>query len=107
MTDTDICANRHGGNQQSEEAFANIVDALPRRRQQVYAFILECGQNGATAQECADHFEVGIHQVSGRLSELKKDEHIRVTGTRGGGGVCVATVILQAEVSTNNLAKAA
>ncbi len=86
----DICERKHGGNAESVAAFAQIADTLPEQRRRVYELILSKGEYGATAQECADAFGVGINCVSGRLSELKRDGLIARVGTRNGGGVCVA-----------------
>lgn len=86
----DICESRHGGNEQSRAAFERTADSLPRSRQRVMEFIEAQGERGATAQECADALGVPIHKVSGRFSELKRDEQIVKVGVRNSGGVCVA-----------------
>ena len=93
----DICAWRHLGNTESDAAFERIADELPKRRRRVYQYIKSRGLDGATAQECAEHFGIALHRISGRFSELKRDNMIRKIGVRNHGGVCVATEILAGE----------
>lgn len=87
----DICAGRHGGNEQSQAAFRSASRTSAESRAAVLAFIRSCGAHGATNKEIAAHFGKGINAVSGRRSELLADGSIVETDRRRDGcGVVVA-----------------
>jgi DNA-binding transcriptional regulator YhcF (GntR family) len=89
MSVGDITANRHGGNPESEAAYRRIVGSLRPRARQVLAEIEGAGEEGLTTRELAAKWRVGMNVVSGRFSELKKQEMIRKTGVRDDCGVYV------------------
>lgn len=80
--ENDICQNRHGGNEQSEEAFEAIRKGLPRRRALCLVLIHKASPEGLTVHELANHLGTTPNAVSGRLTELKKDGRITKIGTR-------------------------
>lgn len=67
----DICANRHGGNAESEEAFRRLAPALPQQRALVLAKIREAGPEGMSCKEVAAALGVGMNVISGRFTELR------------------------------------
>ena len=68
--ENDICANNHGGQEASEEAFAK----LPRAwlRQQVIDYLRIRGEKGATAYETERALGFRACTIGPRFSELKK-----------------------------------
>ena len=89
----DICENRHKGNAESNAAFKVVKAGLTLKQSVVLKFIAQCGEIGATTDEVAAHFNSMPNEISGRMSELKRDGKIRADGrrrlTRGG---CMAAV---------------
>ena len=85
----DVCAGKHGGNEQSEEAFESVRHVISAGKVAALSFIRSRGAYGATAQEYADRLGVPINKVSGRFSELKLLGRIEKTGVRNRGGVFV------------------
>lgn len=83
----DICARRHRGNPRSKAAFERLKPDLQGQREKVYRAVLEAGQDGLTCRELAKRWGVGMNQVSGRFSELKRDGRVKVVGERDGCGV--------------------
>lgn len=91
-TQPDITANRHGGNAQSREAFEKIEAALPKMRNTVYAYVKAYSASGGfTCRELGIVLQVGMNQISGRFTELRKDGLIKKQGTRDGCAVWVVT----------------
>lgn len=83
--DPDICASRHGGNEQSQAAYERIEDGLPAARQACLDLIRSRGRLGATAKEVAERLGKPLNAISGRLSELKAaglvvDSQMRLDG---------------------------
>ncbi len=76
----DVCANRHGGNPKSEEAFAKIVAELPKRRAEVLVYVRREGR--ATTKTFARYMghPEAVNRYSGRFAELKRDGLIRENG---------------------------
>ena len=74
----DICANRHGGNEQSVEAGqrGNKAGQLAA----VFAAIKSEPVRGMTADECAVQLGLPSQSVSARFSELKEKGVIFKTG---------------------------
>ena len=80
----DICANKHGGNASSREAFQQHRLNFGNQREQIYALL--CGsKEGMTSKQIAEHFGWALNCMSGRLSELRKAGKIRGTKTRREG----------------------
>ena len=89
MKTLDICARKHGGNEQSKAAFAKIKPGITTQRQRVLAEIKRAGNNGVTCRELASDWGVGMNAVSGRFSELRRSRLIRADGRRVGCSVWV------------------
>ena len=75
----DICRRKHGGNTESAAAF-NPTAAM-RDRDRVYAFIKARGETGATLDETAEAFNVGLNRISGRFTDLRTEEPPRILRT--------------------------
>lgn len=82
MSEQDICANRHQGNEQSTEAFERIKKGLSGRRAGVLLLIHNAGTTGLTTHEAAELLGTTPNAVSGRFSELKKGGLIEQVGKR-------------------------
>tara|TARA_R100000655_G_scaffold4483_2_gene14503 strand:+ start:7101 stop:7469 length:369 start_codon:yes stop_codon:yes gene_type:complete len=78
----DICKNRHRGNRESVAAFNGIKKTVSDRREQVRQAIEAAGANGATVHEVAEEMGTNPNNISGRFSELKKDDVIEQIGRR-------------------------
>lgn len=91
---TDITANRHGGNPESVAAHRRLKAKKKILRERVFLAIDDCGLIGLTCRELAEDWEVPMHRISGRFTELKADGRIRKPSPdakRSGSGVYVAT----------------
>ena len=75
----DICSRKHGGNTESAAAFSP-TQAM-RDRDRVYAFIKARGETGATLDETAEAFNVGLNRISGRFTDLRTEEPPRILRT--------------------------
>jgi hypothetical protein len=78
----DICASRHKGSEESEDAWDRIRELAAQSRRRVFRFIRSRGQYGATTDEVAAVFRVDPNAVSGRLTELKRDGLVVKSGVR-------------------------
>jgi len=79
----DICENRHGGNQESAEAFSSGSSTLrARRRFAIWALAMSEGSRGVTTDEVSARMETTPNVVSGRMSELKRDGLLVPTNMR-------------------------
>lgn len=82
--DDDPCARKHGGNEQSEEAWRTARISLCDSRRRVLHSVKCAGFTGATSKEIARDLNVPLNTISGRFSELKRMHMIRRrTDTRG------------------------
>lgn len=63
----DVCARKHGGNEESRRA--NLRASKAESRQEVYEALLTHGD--MTCKEIAAKLGKPMHKISGRLSELK------------------------------------
>ena len=81
----DICRKRHGGNENSEAANEKAAPNKASQRAKVFAAIKTEGS--LTCRELAERWGVGLNQISGRFSELKKQGKIYQSGRRNGCGV--------------------
>ena len=86
MDFTDICENRHGGNENSATANPKVCKA--QDREAVFALV-ERYHNGSgiTLKEACTIMQRLPNQISGRFSELRAAGRIRVSGRRKGCGV--------------------
>ena len=67
----DICAGRHGGNEQSAQANERGATGRAEQRARVLAEIERAGRAGLTCKELAERWGVGMNAISGRFTELK------------------------------------
>lgn len=67
----DICARRHGGNEESAAANAKIAGTKEAIRLRIYEHALSVGSIGITADEIAEEWACGHNHVAPRISELK------------------------------------
>lgn len=74
----DVCRRKHKGNPESAAAFSP-TQAM-RDRDRVYAFIQARGETGATLDETAEAFGVGLNRISGRFTDLRTEEPPRSSG---------------------------
>lgn len=85
MTERDICENRHGGADTSIGAFQNTSETLRiLDRQKILTFMTGTPQ-GLTSKELAFLLDKPLNAISGRLSELCRDEQIEDSGERRDG----------------------
>lgn len=80
--DFDVCANRHGGNPQSEEAQRRHGKRRMSQKKRVYLYIHERGSDGATCEEIEQALGLRHQTCSARVSDLKRDGLIRETGKK-------------------------
>ena len=80
----DICANRHKGN---AESVAANPQGFRKRTSRNDVWVACHRSAGATCRELADEWGVGMNQISGRFSELKKAGMIYRGKTRHRCGV--------------------
>ncbi len=89
MAARDITASRHRGNSASAQAFAESHDNHVRDRDVIYGLI-ERTADGLTSKEIGRILMKPINTFSGRLTELKQENRIKVaTGRREGRQVHV------------------
>lgn len=81
MLSDDICSNKHQQNPLSREANKKVRKEVDRLR--VLTIIREQGQ--ATSKQIATIMGKQLHQISGRISELKSEAIIVETGMRKDG----------------------
>ncbi len=79
---TDITANRHGGNPQSEAANRRIDPYKRTMKDRICEHIGDC--EGVTAEEIVRHMGFKLQSVSARCAELKAEKKIVEQGTRNG-----------------------
>lgn len=72
----DICAGRHGGNEQSAQANERGASGRAQQRALVLAEIERAGRAGLTCKELAARWDVGMNAISGRFTELKASGEI-------------------------------
>jgi hypothetical protein len=61
----------------SKEAYAAVVDHLPKKRGIVFDFIFRCGRYGATINEAMHDLQWPYNTTSARIHELAQDGLIR------------------------------
>jgi len=88
--DRDICANRHGGNEQSVAANEKISEFKVSARNRVLIAIQS--SVGQTCEEIEAETLLSHQSCSARISELKRDGLIRKIGTRPTRSGCQAAV---------------
>jgi hypothetical protein len=85
----DPSARKHGGNEQSQEAFDRIKDNLGGDCLTVYHFIISQGDLGATPKEIAAHMGKPLHSISGRVTTLKLATLVHPNGLKRDGSAAV------------------
>lgn len=75
----DSSRRKHGGNPESAAAFSPTQAG--RDRDRVHAFIVSRGDTGATLDETAEAFGVGLHRISGRFTDLRTEDPPRIVRT--------------------------
>ena len=86
----DICANRHGGNAESREAYNKAKHGRTKNCLRILRAIEAAGEHGLTAKEYSATSGRPLNAISGRFTDLKKDKLIIKTGERrDGSAVCV------------------
>jgi Mn-dependent DtxR family transcriptional regulator len=75
----DITENRHGGSDTS--AAANPTQASKRARKDlIYGYLMTHGS--ATVDELSAYFNLPPNEISGRISEMKREGIVRDSGER-------------------------
>jgi len=82
MNNFDVCANRHGGNQESTEANDSMGVAKVVQGYRVAQFLHEQGSHGATTEEVVHGLLLSHQSASARMSELKALKIIVPTANR-------------------------
>lgn len=82
----DICANRHGGNQQSQAA--NARTNKERDAARILELLHECGD--FTCEEASQHLKMPYTTASARFSDLKRAKLIEPTVRRKTRSGCTA-----------------
>ena len=70
---TDICANKHGGNAESEAANKRVVPAKSDLRELIRQWFVFRGSAGGTCEEAARELGIRYTNCSARCSEMKAD----------------------------------
>jgi len=88
----DICQAKHGGNQQSIEAYESALPSMAKARRSVLEAVRQAMDAGITAKEYAERSGRQLNTVSGRFSELSREGWIKRTNrTRNKSAVWRAT----------------
>lgn len=83
----DICAGKHGGNEESEAAFERALNGMPNARMAVFKACWRPG--GVSCRELAAEWNVDMNTISGRFSELKRDDLIIKHEVRDKSAACI------------------
>lgn len=88
----DICEAKHGGNQQSIEAYQKALPRMAESRKQVLIAVRQAMDSGITAKEYAARSGRQLNAISGRFSELAREGWIeRTNRTRNKSAVWKVT----------------
>lgn len=80
--DYDICRNKHGGNELSEDAHTSIKDSKRAAQLAILRYLRSCAHYGATASEMSDALGIRQASMSARCSELKAKKQVVDSGNR-------------------------
>ena len=86
----DVCARKHGGNEQSNAAFQSVQ--LNSSQRKVFAMLCEYGNFGQTVDGLSIALGTTPNAISGRLTELRIMGKIEKRGTRKTRSGCSASV---------------
>ena len=90
---TDICERKHGGVLTSKRAFDRAKQTMTQIRLDVLMAVEKSLDHGLTAKEYAEQTGRPLNTISGRFTELARDEWIERNGDRrDGAAVWRATV---------------
>ena len=78
----DITMFRHKNNPFSAEANKSIKSSKADLRNKILAHIREAGEHGYTSEEISIELEIPLQTVSGRMSELKALDQIKLIDRR-------------------------
>ena len=79
----DITSRLHGGADTSKEAHATTPNEFRfSQRENIFAFIVASGSNGATCDEVEEATDIPHQTASARIKELCNDEKIHYTDVR-------------------------
>lgn len=67
----DVCDRKHGGNEQSREAFERVAPTIPAVKADILAWLGRVGRG--TPKQYAALVGKPLHAVSGRFSDLRRD----------------------------------
>ena len=70
MSEQDICANRHRGNEQSKEAFEKVESGLPNQRAHILLMVQKAGFKGLTVHEAAELLNTTPNAVRVRVHRV-------------------------------------
>lgn len=87
---SDITANKHGGNAESVKANRRVSSTKVKSQQAILETLRQYGP--LTCKEIAIAKDVPMHQVSGRITELKEQGIVRPTSLIRDGGRVVEIV---------------
>lgn len=76
----DVTSGKHGGHKNSRTANDKVAPHKESIRERIRVFVVACGHKGTTLAEIASCFGKQLHQVSGRLTELKISGHLFQSG---------------------------
>lgn len=88
---SDVCRNKHGGRDSSEEANAKVHSKKESLRQKILSYADFMGGRGITVKEVCRDLNLKHQTASARLAELKADLELVAKGVerRDGCGVFV------------------
>jgi predicted Rossmann fold nucleotide-binding protein DprA/Smf involved in DNA uptake len=77
---SDVCANKHGGNEESNAANKKVDPFKAAMRELIYQAVVKRGPS--TADEIVTYLGMPYQTVSGRFSDLKIEGRLVRTGER-------------------------
>lgn len=88
----DVCARKHGGNEQSKAAFDSVSHHISDAQRSVWINIYDCRGRGVTCDELSERMGTTPNAISGRITELRMMGKIEKRGTRKTRSGCSAAV---------------
>ena len=87
----DVCARKHGGNEQSKAAFRTIKDGLNMTQRIIFS-VISRSTDGLTVDDICVMRGMTPNAISGRITELRIMGKIEKRGTRKTRSGCSAAV---------------
>jgi len=78
----DICASRHGGSPESEDAYAAVKPRKEDLHEAILRELQRRGESGATCEQLSRALGMRYTTTSARISELKRQGRVVSTGER-------------------------